>query len=63
MSAETDTEGSSDPRDYWPPGFQRPEGYVDWRDWAEAQKMHWLKQTQCPKCGLWNFPQEVCEHD
>jgi hypothetical protein len=43
----------------WPRKCQAPQGYVAKHDWAEAQILHGLKQTQC-KCGLWHFPQETC---
>lgn len=45
------------------PGFkvgdQAPEGYLDWHEWAEIQHKGGLRQVQCPKCGKWQYPQEL----
>lgn len=46
----------------YPKGCLPPSGYVDWHEWAEAQIAHGLTQTQCEKCGLWLFPQDVEMH-
>ena len=40
-------------------GTQPPAGYVDWHNWAEAQYKAGIRQTRCPQCQLWNFPQEM----
>jgi hypothetical protein len=42
------------------PGDPRPEGYLNWMEWAKVQHGAGLKQTQCSRCGLWRFPQEKC---
>lgn len=47
----------------WPKGSQPPSGYIAKHDWADAQLLHGLKQTQCGGCGLWLFPQQVKEHE
>lgn len=39
-----------------------PTGYIAWHEWAEAQRKAGKKQTQCPKCKLWLFPQEKRVH-
>ena len=41
------------------PGDPRPEGYLQWHEWAEAQHKAGLRQRQCGRCGLWNYPQEL----
>jgi hypothetical protein len=51
-----------DAREFWPKGSPAPAGYVAWHEWAEAQYAHGLKQTQCPCCKLWFFPQESHAH-
>ena len=43
------------------PGDPPPSGFLDWYDWAEAQHKAGLKQTQCPKCGKWRYPQEMSD--
>jgi uncharacterized OB-fold protein len=43
-------------------GSLPPEGYIAWDEWAKAQEAGGLKQTQCPKCELWLFPQEMKVH-
>ena len=43
------------------PGDPRPDGYVAFFEWAEVQEKAGIKQTRCPKCHLWHFPQE--NHD
>ena len=37
-----------------------PEGYVQWDKWALVQYRTGLRQTRCPGCGRWRFPQERC---
>lgn len=32
----------------------------EWHEWAKAQAKAGLKQSQCPVCHLWKFPQEKC---
>lgn len=44
-------------------GSPPPGGYISWHRWAEAQYKGGLRQSQCPVCGLWAFPQEMKEHD
>ena len=46
----------------YPKGAAPPRSYTAWFDWAEAQLAHGLKQTQCPECGRWVFPQEARNH-
>jgi hypothetical protein len=41
------------------PGDMPPTGYLDWHKWAEVQHNAGLKQTTCPQCGKWNYPQEL----
>jgi hypothetical protein len=38
-------------------------GYLEWHEWAEVQLAAGLLQTQCPRCGRWNFPQEIEIHN
>lgn len=40
-------------------GDPEPEGYLNWHAWAEAQHKAGLRQTQCPKCCLWKYPQSL----
>lgn len=42
-------------------GDPRPEGYLAWHEWAEAQSKAGLKQVTCGRCGLWKFPQELSQ--
>ncbi len=46
----------------FPKGSPAPSGYVAWHRWAEAQNAHGLKQTKCPTCQHYLFPQEVARH-
>ncbi|RVT96215.1 hypothetical protein EOD42_13955 [Rhodovarius crocodyli] len=39
------------------PGDPEPKGYLDWHDWAEVQHKAGLRQTQCPSCSRWQYPQ------
>lgn len=45
------------------PGFRvgdpAPPGYLDWHEWAEIQYKGGLRQTVCPICAKWQFPQEL----
>lgn len=45
------------------PGFKigdpEPQGYLDWHEWAEIQHKGGLRQTQCPRCSRWQFPQSL----
>lgn len=43
------------------PGDPCPTGHLDRYEWAEVQRKAGLKQTTCPTCGLWMFPQEFAE--
>jgi hypothetical protein len=40
-------------------GSLPPPGYVDRSDWADAQLVGGLSQSQCPMCRNWKFPQEL----
>jgi len=42
-------------------GDPRPEtdSYFDINEWAETQIRGGLKETQCPSCNRWKFPQEM----
>lgn len=44
-------------------GSPPPKGYLAWHAWAEAQSIGGLKQEQCPRCGLFRYPQEPCRKD
>lgn len=37
--------------------------YMAWHRWAAAQVALGVRQKRCPKCLLWNFPQEKCGCD
>lgn len=43
-------------------GSPPPTGYVAWHDWAHAQHLHGLRQSCCPRCGLFKYPQEMASH-
>lgn len=44
-------------------GDPMPSGYVDAQDWAQAQYLHGLRQSQCAHgCKRWLFPQELEGH-
>lgn len=40
-------------------GDQAPEGYLDWREWAQVQHKAGLRQKMCGRCMLWRYPQEL----
>lgn len=42
------------------PGDAAPDGYLAWHAWAAVQHRAGLRQRQCPGCGKWRFPQEIC---
>ena len=44
------------------PGDPRPEGYLEWHEWARVQHKAGLRQRRCKSCGNWMFPQEVKDH-
>lgn len=44
------------------PGDPPPQGYMEWDEWARVQIKAGLRQTQCPRCSLWLFPQERKRH-
>jgi hypothetical protein len=44
-------------------GSMPPKNYVAWHEWAEVQTKGGLEQSQCAKCFLWLFPQEVESHE
>lgn len=44
--------------DQYPKGCDKPEGYGDFFDWAEAQTLHGLEQKYCEGCHRWLFPQQ-----
>lgn len=39
-------------------GDPSPQGYSEWHEWAEIQYKGGLRQTLCPVCARWFFPQE-----
>jgi len=41
------------------PGDPAPQGYLARQEWAAAQYKAGLRQRQCGRCGLWNYPQEM----
>jgi hypothetical protein len=43
----------------WPKACTAPAGYNDWHEWAEAQHLHGLTQSNCKTCGRYRFPQEL----
>jgi hypothetical protein len=44
-------------------GSMPPKGYVAWHEWADVQAKGGLKQSQCDKCLMWLFPQEIEAHE
>lgn len=44
-------------RDY-KAGEPRPTGYIANQEWDAVQRKAGLRQTHCPKCGKWRYPQE-----
>ncbi len=38
-------------------------GYIAWHRWAERRARKGDKQTQCPDCKLWLFPEEWGDPD
>ena len=40
-------------------GDPRPEGYLDWHEWARVQHRAGLRQRQCCMCSKWKYPQEL----
>ena len=48
--------------DYCPtfrPGDLPPQGYLQWHEWADVQRLAGIKQVECAICGLWRTPQEL----
>ena len=45
------------------PGSQPPSGYIEWHEWAQVQDDAGIKQSQCPHCKLWFYPQEKNKHE
>jgi hypothetical protein len=43
------------------PGDPRPEGYLQVQEWAKAQQEAGIKQSACPRCLRWFFPQEMIQ--
>ncbi len=41
------------------PGGPSPSGYLERHEWADVQHKAGLRQKQCCRCGLWNYPQEM----
>ncbi len=39
-------------------GDPAPSMYLDWHTWALVQHKAGLRQSQCPGCGKWKYPQE-----
>jgi hypothetical protein len=44
-------------------GSPRPDGYLQHHEWAACQMRAGLRQSQCPQCGKWLFPQERDGHE
>ncbi len=42
------------------PGDPRPDGYLEWHEWARVQHRAGLRQLMCGSCGKYRFPQEGC---
>lgn len=42
-------------------GDPRPDGYLDWHEWAQTQYRVGLRQSSCRVCGKYHFPQELDE--
>jgi hypothetical protein len=40
-------------------GDPAPTGDLEWHEWARAQLRAGLRQSKCPKCGRYKFPQEL----
>lgn len=51
------------PREKMCVGSLPPSGYLDWHEWAEIQYKGGLRQSACPSCGRWLFPQERKVHE
>ena len=43
------------------PGDPRPDGYLEWYEWAAVQHKAGLRQKRCVGCAKWKFPQELSE--
>jgi hypothetical protein len=43
------------------PGDPRPEGYLEWFEWARVQRRAGLRQGRTRCCSKWLFPQETCK--
>ena len=43
---------------FFKPGDPAPSGYNEWHEWAKVQCKAGLRQSQCPTCNRWYFPQE-----
>jgi hypothetical protein len=41
------------------PGDPEPSGYLDWHAWAKVQHKAGLRQSQCARCCLWCYPQQM----
>ena len=41
------------------PGDPEPSSYLDWHAWAEVQHKAGLRQSQCSRCCLWRYPQQM----
>lgn len=48
-----------EPREYRP-GSLPPATYLAWHEWAKVQDAAGLKQTRCPRCGKYRYPQQPC---
>lgn len=36
-----------------------PLSYIKWVEYADSNYARGIEQTQCPKCKLWLFPDEI----
>lgn len=41
-------------------GTQPPDTYLAWHEWAAVQDAAGLKQSRCPRCGKYRYPQQPC---
>ena len=41
-------------------GDPPPAGYIARYEWAQVQLRGGLRQSKCPHCLRWRFPQETC---
>ena len=41
------------------PGDAEPEGYLAWHEWADVQRKAGLEQSECGRCKIFKFPQQL----